>query len=119
MNRALQRLCGINDVDLSDFVGSVRATHACFHDKLETVMRTEIGDEPFLRLLDEVKNDYGVSKNKDALKTPIVVADLLRRAAEEGFQSQTLNEIVAAVVRLTGRAAGNATAKDVELAVES
>lgn len=100
MNKALQRLCGVEETNLSDFVACVSARYACFDDKLETTMRAEIGADEFRSYLDEVKAEYGVAKSRDALKTPVIVTEVLRLVGRRGLQSQTLNEIVAAILKL-------------------
>lgn len=105
MNRMLQRMCGVAEADLSDFVAVVEDGYACFDDKLEMTMRAEIGEVAFLRHVDAAKLTYGVAKNRDALKTPVIVTEVLRRAEEENLRSQTLNGIVEAILRLRAAAA--------------
>lgn len=104
MNRVLQRMSGVAEVGLVDFTSFVGDRFACFDDKLETAMCNEIGSDAFQRHVEAVKLVYGVTKNRDALKTPVIVAEVLRRATAEGLQAQTLNQIVAAVVRLKSNA---------------
>lgn len=100
MNRVLQRLCGAADADIEDSCDHVRASYACFQENLETTIRTEIGEERYVRLLDALKAGYGVASRDDAQKTPAIMMQLLEQAADEGARSDTLERIIDAILVL-------------------
>jgi putative ATP-dependent endonuclease of the OLD family len=102
VNRSLQRICEVEEVDIKDFFTLAGDDYSCFEDKLETTLKDEIGAE-FQGILDAVKSDYGISKNKDALKTPIITSRLLNEAASRGFRCKTLESIVGRIVEMRSR----------------
>lgn len=99
-NKALQRISGVDEASLVDFQTVVRPGFASFDDCLERVLVDEIGRETFDKYLAAVKTRFGVLKNREALKIPAVVADILARAATEGRSSQTLIGVVGAIQSL-------------------
>lgn len=100
MNRAIQRLCGVEEENIADFISNVSDRYACFDDKLETTLKSDIGDARFLAYVELVKLKYGITRNKDALKTPVVVADILQHAESDGLGSEFLGNVVDAIVKM-------------------
>jgi len=99
-NRALQKLMGRPADSIADALSTISDTYACFETKLETVIKNEIGGELYQRLLDEVKNTYGILRNNGAEKAPFAMRRLLERANAEGKTSATLRKIVDAILAL-------------------
>lgn len=101
-NQRLLRLAGL---PLTDWPEHVNETSACFKQKLETTMREEIGEDLFYKLVDECKQQFGMTKRKDAIKNPALLTQVLIRAKQEQKTSKTLEAIVSAVVEM-GKKAG-------------
>lgn len=100
-NRRLEKLLGLKE---EDWPNHVLANSACFKQKLETTIRDEIGEELFNNLLDASRTKYGITRRKDAIKNPTVLAEVLGEAKAKGQSSQTLETIVTAIVTLKGEA---------------
>lgn len=100
-NRYLLRLLGHAEEDWPDVV---TPTFACFRVRLENTLREEFGSDNYQRLLDEVKAEYGINKNDDALKRPAILLRLIEKARSETRQSKTLSGIVEAIRALRGKA---------------
>ena len=94
-NKTLLRLVGEAE---TDWPAKVSKAFACFEDKLEVTLRAEIGAERFDELLTTSQARYGIAKRKHALKNPLVLAEVLRAAAEAGQASATLKEIVSQIL---------------------
>ena len=94
------RLLRIQGNDVEDWPCSVSSGYACFENKLEDTMRSEIGDGFFDDLLIECQGECGISKRDDALKNPYIVTELVKRASKQGRRSQTLESIIEAIVSL-------------------
>ena len=103
INLALQRLLGVAADGLAEAVTRVEDLFTCHENNLETTLISEIGREVWERLLDEIKNEYGIGSRNDAQKVPRIMSELLRRAAAEGHTSATLNATVERILRLAGR----------------
>lgn len=96
-NRKLLKLVGHKE---EDWPCGVREHYACFKADLETTLSEEIGKDLFDRLLMEVQAQLGILKRKDALKNPVALQHVVKRAAEDGKTSVTLRGIVEKVVAL-------------------
>lgn len=99
-NHALQRLMNMPAAEIKDSPGFVRDNCACFEDKLETTMVSEIGKAVFDRVLTEQKAQFDLEDRDDALKVPACIANVLAAAAAEGKKSKTLAAIVSAIKSL-------------------
>src|SRR5262249_46156281 len=86
--------------DVVDVSAQINATFACFETTLETVLKSELGADVYARLLDGVKRKYGIERNDHAEKAPFAMRELLQVAATEGRRSESLAQIVQAIVRL-------------------
>ena len=57
-------------------------------------MRIEIGDDVFDAMLTACRTEFGIERSKDAIKSPAVLTEVLRRAEAQGKTSGTLQNIV-------------------------
>lgn len=93
-NRYLLRLVGSTE---EDWPAAVSANFACFKRTLEATLREEIGEEVFDRLLAQAQDQFGVSRQDQALKNPSVVRCIVDAARDCGRTSPTLEAIVSAI----------------------
>lgn len=100
-NRALQRLFTGPDDVVEDFSTKIAESFSCFEDKLETTLRSEIG-ELYEFELDRIKNIYGITR-KEAQKSPAVMLKVLAGTASQGGRSATLDSILRSIVALRNR----------------
>lgn len=96
-NHRLLRLAGL---PLTDWPEHVADNSACFKQKLETTMRSEIGDDLFDELVDNCKQQFGMNKRKDAIKNPALLAQVLIEARKMNRKSSTLESILERIVKL-------------------
>lgn len=96
-NRALLRLLGEQPEDWPE---KLESTFACFRTKLEVQLKQEIGEELFESLLEKHKTDLGLAKKNDAIKNPVVISKVLHEARAQGRTSQTLDQIIEAILNL-------------------
>jgi len=89
-NRCLLRLMGRPQ---ADWPNEIMDTFACFDTNLEKTLMQEIGEIVFNQLLEECQRDFDISKPKQAVKNPLVIAALLQKAKAEGKGSITLEQI--------------------------
>lgn len=99
-NHALLRLVGVPEAEIVDASDRVDTRYACFRTNLEATLQADISRDRYVRLLDALKDEYGVSTHGDAQKTPAIMRELLQRAAAEGARSATLSNIVDAILAL-------------------
>ncbi len=95
-NKTLLRLVGESE---DDWPARISTDFACFEDRLETSLRADIGAARFDELLTTAQARCGIAKRKHALKNPLVIAEVLKAAAETGQSSATLNEIVVRILK--------------------
>lgn len=57
INRALQRICGLEEGQLRGPVTCVTSRFACFEHKLEVTLREEIGDDIFIPVCDAIRGE--------------------------------------------------------------
>jgi hypothetical protein len=74
-------------------------------------MQEEIGEDLFVRLVDDCKNQFGMNKRKDAIKNPALLTRVLQQAKQRQKTSPTLERIVSAVVKLRNREDGAGAVK--------
>jgi len=104
LNEALLRLAGETAVAFPPT--SVRARMACAHNKLQDVVRSEIG-ETFAATLAAVATEFGYGQPSLAEKNPTVIAEVLKRCYQAGSRSPTLGAIVLALLQLLPGALGH------------
>jgi hypothetical protein len=102
-NKALQRLCGVSEEMIVGAATKVEPQFACFERDVESTLKEELGADRLNLHLDATKVRYGMEHRNDVLKAPFAMMDVLRGAAAEGQKSATLQNIVDAVLRLSGR----------------
>lgn len=95
-NHRLLRLLGET---VTDWPAEVKDNYGCFERNMETTLCQEIGEENFNKWLDECQKDFSIPKKKHAVKNPIVIASLIKKAKENGKTSQTLEKIVTNIVK--------------------
>jgi putative ATP-dependent endonuclease of OLD family len=103
-NRALQHLVGIPESQIRDTCSVVGANHACFDLNLEATMKAELGDDRWNRILDGLKEKYGVTSKDDAQKIPKLMSELLQAAESEGARCATLEAILDRIMSLKAQA---------------
>lgn len=96
-NHRLLRL--FNDT-MEDYPEKVTESFACFENNLEYTLRKELTPSLFNALLLECKNCFSYSKDKHALKSPLVVQTIIEKALASGNRSKTLEQIVNNIIRL-------------------
>ncbi len=92
------RLLLLVGAGVEDWPSAVGPDYACFENKLEDTIESEIGSEAFEEILSECRQEYSISKREDGLKNPFVFAELIRRATVRGHRSLTMEAIVNAIV---------------------
>lgn len=90
-NRLLLALMG--DA-VEDWPCKIGDDFSCFEENLEKTLSSEIGDNEFDRLLAKSQEHYAIAKKKHAVKNPMVIADIIINAQNEGKSSTTLETII-------------------------
>ncbi len=96
-NHRLLRL--FND-SIVDYPEKITNSFACFEKDLESTLRGELTTSLFDDLLQECKTCFSYSKNKHALKSPLVIQTIIEKAMASDKRSETLEEIVNNIIRL-------------------
>lgn len=99
-NRALMRMCGVPETQLSDAADRLEERFACFEDKLETVLETEIAD--LGAHIDAVRAQFGIHKKTQVLKSEFAMREVLNRAGGADQRSVTVENVVRAIAALAG-----------------
>lgn len=105
-NRRLQRLLGKPAEDWPSFIDD---TSAAFKIDLEHTLMTEIGHDLFRRLLSEAKEEFGMPKDKDALKKAKVIEWIIAGANKQGRTCESLSYIIERVIALKNAQDGDRT----------
>lgn len=96
-NHRLLRLMGEAVEDWPNFV---KDNCACFSVNLETTLRGELDPNNFDKWLGECQVEFAIAKRKHAMKNPLVITTILKKARDGGQESKTLKAIVEKVVGL-------------------
>jgi predicted ATP-dependent endonuclease of OLD family len=80
-NRRLLRLLGLSE---EDWPSHIKDKSACFKTDRETVVKAEIGEDVFERILGEEMTRFNIRKRDQALKNPTVVSDAIKSASNLG-----------------------------------
>lgn len=96
-NHILLRIAG---GQVSDWPCGVYDGYACFEIRLEDTVRVEIGQQKFDSLLDQLQIAFGYSNREDAIKSPHLFGELLRRARTQGGTCPTLDTIIDSIMGL-------------------
>lgn len=91
-NRKLLRLA---DAEICDFPKTtIGENHACFQDNFESYCKSEVGEEKFLDLRDQIAQRYGYIKPSHGLKNYDVVERLISELYEQGHSLPVVEQIV-------------------------
>lgn len=82
----VQRALGIPE----PLEGGAHPTYACWGTNLSQTIREEFGVDRYDRIRQQTAGNFGYARPKDATKVPLVIAELLRQAADEGATSASL-----------------------------
>ncbi len=97
-NLAIQRIFGVQvPVPAQTIVSDCFASFEC---DLESILRGELTAEIFDQCANEARDEFGLHDRRDVTKAPFAMTSLLRRAANLGHSSGTLNEIIISIRRL-------------------
>jgi predicted ATP-dependent endonuclease of OLD family len=99
VNRSIMRFFGYEP---EDYPHRVEERFACFEKDLASTLKEEISEEIYNRLCQECAQEFGFVGRDDALKNPLVMKEVLRRAKNEfGKESHTLKQIVEKIISRT------------------
>ncbi len=90
-NHRLLRLVG---EPVEDWPSFVKDKCACFSVNLETTLREELSPENFDKWLVECQTEFAIAKRKHAIKNPLVITGILKKAQVSKQESKTLIAIV-------------------------
>ena len=96
-NRALQRIAGVAEVDVVDFLTTVQDRFAAFEFNLEAALKADLGAEVYGHALDAAREKFGLQSRGDVSKSPAAMTEVLRMARGQGQTSATLRQIVEAI----------------------
>ena len=99
-NHTMLRISGETVVDFPPT--QVRDSFACFETNLETVLREEVGATIFDDLLDKAQKTFNIHEKKHALKNPVIIGDIIKKAKEQGKSSVTIEGIINKIISLKG-----------------
>jgi predicted ATP-dependent endonuclease of OLD family len=103
VNRSIMRFFGYEP---EDYAHRVEECFACFGKDLEANLKEEISEELYNRLCKDCGQEFGFLGRDDALKNPLVMEKVLRRAKKEfGRESHTLKQIVEKIILCTWKEA--------------
>lgn len=100
-NHRLLKLMERHD-SIEDWPNYVGKDSACFETNLETMLKSEIGEDVFNKYLEEYRNEFGFKRNH-ALKSPIVITKILQSAQQENRTSHTITQIIEQIRMLKPR----------------
>jgi putative ATP-dependent endonuclease of the OLD family len=88
-NKLLQRLLGVTE---EDWPSETNNKYCCLDKNLETLLCDDI--PKYQELMEELKDQYGYTKNKNALKSPYLISELLNRSRQQGSEITEIHQIV-------------------------
>ena len=97
-NHALQRVSVAPPAPLFDAQTYVGADFACFENKIEATLRQELTEQILDTCCETVKNAHDVTEHSAAMKSPRLMYEILRLAADQGHRSATLEAMVGAIL---------------------
>ncbi len=98
-NHRLLRL--MNYPTIIDWPKIVDKEFACFYENLTTTFHEEIGKRLCTQVINSCCKDFCLAKNQ-AIKNPLVIQKIIKKAKENGKSSPTLEKIVSQIVTLRG-----------------
>lgn len=90
------------DQNIEDYPARIEKNFSCFKKDMTSVLKEEIGQDLYNRIMEEIAKNYGYQKITQARKNPLVVEELIRRARVKGKECQTLISIVEKIRELKG-----------------
>lgn len=97
-NKRLLRLIGWTPIDCPK--DTVEDNFACFETKLSDTMKREIGEDIYNNLLIELKTEFSMNNNEDALKNPIIIKGIIEKAKAQSRNSNTIEMIINKIASL-------------------
>lgn len=88
--------------DIENYPARIEKNFACFRKDMTTVLKEEVGQDLYNRIMEEIARDYGYQKITQARKNPLVVEELIKRVRAEGKECRTLVSIVERIRGLKG-----------------
>ena len=99
MNRLLQKVCGVDDGECTDWPSGVFGSFAAWDGTVEKYIQQVVGEEIYEKVRDDVGTEYELV-GADCVKSPAVAADMLSRFVGEGHKFDDLDDIVVAIDNL-------------------
>jgi len=96
-NHRLLRIVGKKEEDWPENLDS---EYCCFKRDLESTLKLEIGTDLFEQLMAECQKEFEIPKRKYAIKNPMVISSLIKRAQDKGKECPTLEKIVHSILKL-------------------
>lgn len=100
-NQRLLRLMGQRGQDWPATMVTDR--FACFETDIERIVRDEIGDTLFDRLLEDRQKAFEIGNRDQALKNPVVLRNVIEKSKEQGKTSATLQDVILRLLELRPR----------------
>lgn len=96
-NHRLLRLFG---QEIEDWPEKVNDEFACFKKDLNSKLKEEIGEEIFETTLRKLCEELCLGKKKQALKNPLIIIKIIKRAKDQNKSSPTLEKIIKKIIQL-------------------
>jgi len=96
-NHRLLRLFG---QEIEDWPEKVEENFACFKKDLNSKLKEEVGEEFFETVLNELCEELCLGKKKHAVKNPLIIRKIIKRAKVQNKSSPTLEKIISNIIKL-------------------
>lgn len=90
-NRYLLRLVGVDEPE--DWPSYVKSNFACFKYDLNSQLKDDLGEELYLRLLEQYRQEHNLSREQ-AEKNPVVISEIIQAAYKQGHRCTTFEQII-------------------------
>jgi putative ATP-dependent endonuclease of OLD family len=97
------RLLRLMNRTVEDWPNFVADECACFSSNLEETLCKEIGAAEFNAWLSEFQTAFAIRKRAHALKNPVVISAIMKKARENARCSKTVEQIVSKITALKRR----------------
>lgn len=94
------RLLRLMNQSAEDWPCQVNGQFACFEHNLERTLQDEIGNTEFEQWLQECQKSFCIPEKRHAIKNPVVIAEVIRIAQQQGRKSPTLESIVNKILNM-------------------
>jgi predicted ATP-dependent endonuclease of OLD family len=102
-NRALQRLFGSAEQEISAASTRIEDGFACFEGNLEQTLANELGTADFAAAIEAAKQQFSIQRKDDACKSPAVMEFALTKLSDEGLRSASLESILEKICALKAK----------------